>query len=166
MTDYKTLSRPRHVFDLSDHHGWFPGWRSPCGCTPVCHHYSRFSVRDVIYSEIPHIDLYGHYQFCRSSTTRRCPFWFIFVLRWSSSTSIWIKTPEKTRQGKPVSGCLFNSVWHWCAERHVNASTDQIKQCSAHHCSGSQNASLISNTPHFKPPYSRLQPAMSCKSQL
>lgn len=72
--------------------------------------------------------------FAGSSATQHCPFWFISIRRWSSLTLIWIKTPEKTCQGKPISGWTFNSVWHWCAETHINASTDQIKQCSVRHC--------------------------------
>lgn len=53
-----------------------------------------------------------------------------------------------------------------CIERHVNASTDQIKQCSARRFSGSQKASVSSSALHFKPAYSRVQPPMPCKSQL
>lgn len=72
--------------------------------------------------------------FAGSSATQHCPLWFISICCWSSLTLIWIKTPEKTCQGKHISGWTFNSVWLWCAETHINASMDQIKQCSVRHC--------------------------------
>ncbi len=142
MTDYSTPLRPHNAFDPSDQRGRFPGWFSPRGRTPVCHCYSRRSERHNIQWNCSY-RLMAITSFARSSATQHCPFWFISIRHWSSLTLIWIKTPEKTCQGKPISGQTFNSVWHWCAETHINALTDQIKQCSARHCWGFSKGQCI-----------------------